>query len=168
MQRTHADPAHRHPVAGAGSRRPRVLPVLVAGVLVAACVRLLLVESFVAPSDTVAPAVQPGDRVLVWKAGADPRPGDVVVVDLSDGSPAASDSAPPDSVVARVLGAVAGALGVRTTARDELAVVAEVGDGRVELSAPAGTSVPVEDVVGVVGPRFWPLDRLGPVSGAEQ
>ena len=77
MQRTHADPAHRHSVAGAGSRRPRVLPLLVVGVLVAACVRGLLVESVVAPSDALAPAVQPGDRVLVWKAGADPRPGDV-------------------------------------------------------------------------------------------
>ncbi len=168
MQRTHADPAHRHRVAGAGSRRPRVLPVLVAGVLVAACVRGLLVESVVAPSDALAPALQPGDRVLVWKTGVDPRPGDVVVVDLTGASVSPEDAEPADSVVARVLAAVADRLGVRATARDELAVVAEVGEGRVELSAPTATSVPADDVVGVVGLRFWPLDRLGPVSGVQR
>jgi hypothetical protein len=168
MQRTHADPAHRHPVAGAGSRRPRVLPVLVAGVLVAACVRVLLVESFVASSDALPPAVQPGDRVLVWKAGADPLPRDVVVVDTSAASPPAEPAGPSDTVVARSLGAVADVLGVRTPPRDQLAVVAEVGNGRVGVSAPTPTSVPADDVVGVVGLRFWPLDRLGPVSVVER
>ncbi len=164
MQRTHADPAHRHPVAGAGSRRPRVLPVLVVGVLVAACVRALLVESFVASTDDLAPTVQAGDRVLVWKAGPGPGPGDVVVVDT--GAATAEDAA-VDSMTARVLGAVADALGVRATSADVPAVVAGTDDGRVLLSEPTATSVPADDVVGVVGLRFWPLDRLGAVNGVE-
>ena len=161
MQRTHADPAARPLVADAGSRRPRVLPVLVVGVVVAACVRGLLLESFVAPSAALSPTVQPGDRVLVWKASR-PGPGDLVVVDT--GAP--SSQGPADSVLARALGAVADALGVRTTGRDELAVVADTDADRVELSAPSPATVPTEDVVGVVGLRFWPLDRLGPVDEA--
>ena len=59
---------------------------------------------------------------------------------------------------------MADALGVRTTGRDELAVVADTDPDRVELSAPSPATVPTEDVVGVVGLRFWPLDRLGPVD----
>ncbi len=163
MQRTHADPAPRRLAGDAGSRRPRVLPVLVVGVLLAACVRGLLVESFVVPSAALSPTVLPGDRVLVWKASPQPGPGDVVLVDTGEVAPGAD--AGEESLVARVLGAAADALGVRTSGRDEPAVVAgAIADGGVVTSAPVEAVVPPEDVVGVVGLRFWPLDRFGPVS----
>lgn len=165
MQRTHADPAPRPDVADAGSRRPRVLPVLVVGVLVAACVRGFLVESFVVPSDALSPTVLPGERVLVWKAAPSPAPGDLVVVETSDVDDHEVTGEGATAVVSRVLATVARALGVSTSPRDELAVVAGADGDTVELSAPEETSVPVGEVVGVAGFRFWPLDRLGPVSG---
>jgi signal peptidase I len=165
MQRTHADPAPRPDVADAGSRRPRVLPVLVVGVLVAACVRGFLVESFVVPSDALSPTVQPGERVLVWKAGPAPAPGDLVVVETAGSG---DDATTPDGaagLLSRVLGALASALGVSTSPRDDLAVVGGTDGEDVELSAPEETTVPRSDVVGVAGFRFWPLDRVGPVGG---
>ncbi len=164
MQRTHADPAPRSDVADAGSRRPRVLPVLVAGVLVAACVRGFIVESFVVPSDALAPTVKPGERVLVWKAAPRPGPGDLVVVETSAPGDGDAPAGGPAPVVSRVLGAVARALGVSTSPTDVLAVVAGSDGATVELSAPEETSVPADEVVGVAAFRFWPIDRLGPVS----
>ncbi len=166
MQRTHADPAPRPDAADAATR---VLPVLLVGVLVAACVRGFLVESFVVPDDALSPTVTPGERVLVWKAGPSPAPGDLVVVETStpdDDAAAASDGA--TALVTRLLGALARALGVSTSPRDELAVVGGVAGGTVELSAPEESSVPADEVVGVAGFRFWPLDRVGPVSGVGQ
>jgi len=162
MQRTHADPAPRRLAGDAGSRRPRVLLVLVAGVIGAAVARGLLVESFVAPSAALSPTVQPGDRVLVWKASPQPGPGDLVLVGTGEASPPGPTG---ESDLATGLGAVARALGVPTPGRDELAVVADSDADRVELSAPTATAVTTEAVVGVVGLRFWPLDRFGPVGG---
>ena len=165
MTRTLADPAVRPLVADAGSPRPRLLPVLVAGVLLAAGVRAFVVESYVVPSDALAPTVQPGDRVLVLKAGARPATGDLVVVPAQTGSSEGEGSSVIGSgPTARVLGPVAAALGVRAVVGDEVASVASVDGTAVILAAPRVRSVPVDDVVGTVTFRFWPLDRVGPVA----
>ena len=163
--RTHADPARPAPAADAGSRRPRVLPVLVVGVLLAACVRALLVQSYVVASDALAPTVRAGDRVLLWTGVDRPGPGDLVVVDTSGTGPVDRATPENDGVVGRLLGSTADALGVRSAPTDALAVVTAVHGDRVILSAPWAGEVAAEDVVGVVGPRFWPVGRLGPVGG---
>ncbi|HEX6918159.1 MAG TPA: S26 family signal peptidase [Phycicoccus sp.] len=161
---THADPALPTTVGDAGSRRPRVLPVLVVGVLLAATVRAFLVESYVVPTAALAPTVQPGERVLLRKVGAPPQAGDLVVVDTTGAVP---DRSTPtgDGVVGRVLAAVADAVGVRPGSSDDLAVVASVEGDVVRLAAPRPLEVPAEDVVGVVFGRVWPPDRLGSVTG---
>ncbi|MBM6400432.1 S24/S26 family peptidase [Phycicoccus sonneratiae] len=107
------------PVAATGSRRPGPLVVLAVGVITAALVRGLLVESYHVPSAANAPTFEPGDRVLVLKTDRRAEAGDVALVD-DDGA-------------------------LRLTPSTDL-----VGTGA--------------HVVGTVVWRFWPLDRLGPVS----
>ena len=163
MTRTFADPAVRPSVADAGSSRPRMVPVLVVAVLLAATVRALLVESYVVPSDTIVPTVQPGDRVLVLKTAA-PTEGDLVVV--AAGSEGTGGDELGEGAIARVLGPVAEALGVRPHVGDEVATVGSVDGDRVDLAAPSVRTIAVDDVVGTVALRFWPLDRVGPVEAA--
>ncbi|QIM20444.1 hypothetical protein G7075_03605 [Phycicoccus sp. HDW14] len=67
--------------AATGSRRPGVLVVLVVGVLAAALVRGLLLESYHVPSAANAPTFEPGDRVLVLKTDRRAEAGDVALVD---------------------------------------------------------------------------------------
>ncbi len=164
MARTHADPALPTSVADAGSRRPRLVLVLVVGVLLAAAVRSLLLESYVVASPALAPTLVPGDRVLVWKALEAPAAGDLVVVDTT-GSGVVHRAAPQaDGLLGRALGAVADSLGVRSGATDTVAVVGSVDGDRVRISAPRAEVVASSDVIGVVGARFWPLGRLGTVT----
>jgi hypothetical protein len=166
MTRTLADPAVRPPAADAGSPRPRLLPVLVAGVLLAAAVRAFLVEAYVVPSADLTPVLQPGDRVLVLKADTSPAAGDLVVVPAPAGSSAGNGSSGLGSgPTARVLGPVAEALGIRAEVDDEVASVGAVDGSLLTLSAPTVRPVPLDDVVGTVAFRFWPLDRVGPVQG---
>lgn len=162
----HADPATPTPVEGAGSRRLRVLPVLVVGVLLAALVRAALVQSAFVPSAALAPTLEPGDRVLVWKVDSQPQPGDVVVVDTT--GTATVDRATPtdDGLVGRVLGGIGRALGVRIGTQERLAVVDAVTPEGLSVRMPDPATVPAADVVGVVSGRFWPLDRLGAVEVA--
>lgn len=67
--------------AATGSRRPGVLVVLVVGVLAAALVRGLLLESYHVPSAANAPTFEPGDRVLVLKTDRRAEAGDFALVD---------------------------------------------------------------------------------------
>ncbi len=167
MARTHADPALATPVEDAGSRRPRVVLVLVVGVLLAAVVRGLVVQSYVVPSAALAPTVEPGDRLLVWKAFARPSAGDLVVVDTTGTAAVTAARATPtgNGIVGRALGALADAVGVRMGPQDELAVVSAVRGSRVAVAEPEARDVPVSRVVGVAGFRFWPLGRLGVLDG---
>jgi hypothetical protein len=166
MARTHADPALPTSVADAGSSRPRVVPVLVVGVLLAAFARMAVVESYVVP-DAPAPAgFEPGERLLVWKAGAEPTAGDVVLVDAGDGGGKERSTTADPGPVGRALGAVAEAFGVRPATHGRLGlVVSSRADGLV-LGTDEPREVPPDDVVGVVGLRLWPLDRAGVVTGA--
>ena len=164
--RQHADPAPTTSVAGAGSRRPRVLVVLVAALLLTALVQGLLLQSVVVPDGDLSPTLEPGDRVLVWKATSGAAPGDLVVVDTT-GSAAVDRSTPvDDGFVGRVLSSVADLVGVDIGRQDRLAVVGSGSGSGVSLSPPVSSTVPADDVVGRVLVRIWPLDRLGTVDTA--
>lgn len=166
MTREHADPAPSTSVVGPGSRRPGVVPLLVAAVLLTALVQGLVLQSYVVPSAALAPAVEPGDRVLVWKA-TPARPGDLVVVDTTDTAPVDRSTRVDAGFVGRALGALAELLGVEVGRQDRLAVVDAVAAATVTLGAPVPGPVPRGDVVGTVLWRVWPLDRLGAVPPAE-
>lgn len=161
-----ADPAPATTVAGAGSRRPGVVVLLVAAVLLTALVQGLMLQSYLVPTAALAPAVQPGDRVLVWKVRPSADPGDLVVVDTT--ATASVDRSTPASQgsIGRVLAAVADLLHVDTGSQDRLAVVGSASGDDVTLDAPEARTVARADVVGTVVLRVWPLDRLGTVSAA--
>ena len=118
-----ADPAPATTVAGAGSRRPGVVVVLVAAVLLTALVQGLVLQSYFVPTAALAPAVQPGDRVLVWKLRPSTDPGDLVVVDTTATASVDRSTPESDGVIGRVLAAVADLLHVDTGRQDHLAVV---------------------------------------------
>jgi hypothetical protein len=162
--RQHADPAPTTSVAGAGSRRPRVLVVLVAALLLTALVQGLLLQSVVVPDGDLSPTLEPGDRVLVWKATSGAAPGDLVVVDTTDSAAVDRSTPVDDGLVGRVLSSVADLVGVEIGRQDRLAVVGAGSGSGVPLSAPVVATVPADDVVGRVLVRIWPLDRLGTVD----
>ena len=161
-----ADPAPATTVAGAGSRRPGVVVVLVAAVLLTALVQGLVLQSYFVPTAALAPAVQPGDRVLVWKLRPSTDPGDLVVVDTTASAPVDRSTPESDGAIGRVLAAVADLLHVDTGRQDRLAVVASATGDEVSLAAPVPALVPRDDVVGTVLLRVWPLDRFGAVTAA--
>jgi hypothetical protein len=166
--RPDADPAPATPVAGAGSRRPGVVVLLVAAVLVTALVQGFVLQSYFVPTAALAPAVQPGDRVLVWKVRPSTGPGDLVVVDTTASAPVGRSTPASPGTVGRVLASLADRLDLDTGRQDRLAVVApdaagdDVGDD-VALGAPSGGTVSRDDVVGTVVLRVWPLDRFGTI-----
>jgi len=165
--RPDADPAPATEVAGAGSRRPGVVVLLVAAVLVAALVQGFVLQSYFVPTAALAPAVQPGDRVLVWKVRPSTGPGDLVVVDTTASAPVGRSTPASPGTVGRVLASLAELLDVETGRQDRLAVVASsaehTGGDDVALGAPSGGTVSRDDVVGTVVLRVWPLDRFGPI-----
>ena len=81
-----------------------MVPLLVGAVLLTALVQGLVVQSHYVPTAALAPAVEPGDRVLVWKARPSVAPGDVVLVDTT-GTAGVDRSTPvDDGLVLRVPG----------------------------------------------------------------
>ncbi|WP_377641600.1 hypothetical protein [Oryzobacter terrae] len=165
--RQHADPAPTTSVAGAGSRRPRVLVVLVAALLLTALVQGLFLQSYVVADGDLSPALDPGDRVLVWKATSGTTPGDLVVVDTTAAAPVDRSTPVDDGLVGRVLSAVADLLRVDIGRQDRLAVVGPGPGPDVALTAPVAGTVPSDDVVGRVLVRVWPLSRLGGVDTSD-
>ncbi len=157
---TAVDPAPT-PVVGAGSRRPRPAMLVAATVILTALVQALALQSVVVSRDDLAPLVEPGDRVLVWKASPDPGPGDLVVVDTTDS--AAADRATPmdDGLIGRLLSSVSGVFGIDIGMQHRLAVVGSADPRQVTLEAPQPATVPRGDVVGTAVLRVWPLDRFG-------
>lgn len=160
-----AGPAPAATPAGAGPRRPRVVVLLVVALVATVLLQTFVVQSYYVPSAALAPTVEPGDRVLVWKVRPAADPGDLVVVDTT--ATASVDRSTPvsDGLPGRVLSAVADLLHVDIGAQDRLAVVGEPASAAdsVTLTAPVAASVPREAVVGTVVFRFWPLHRFGPV-----
>lgn len=120
----------------------RVLGWALAVAVSIALVRVLLVQSFVIPSTSMEPLLEPGDRVVVSRLGAvvgTVQRGDVVVF---DGRGVFEPAAPPaSSPVAAAGRAVAAALG-----------------------APVGESDYVKRVVGLPGDRVVCCDAAGRVS----
>ena len=161
--RPDADPAPATSVAGAGSRRPGVVALLVAAVLLTALVQGLVLQSYFVPTAALAPAVQPGDRVLVWKVRPSTDPGDLVVVDTTAMARVDRSTPVSEGAVGRVLGAVADLVRVDTGSQDHLAVVGSASGDEVTLDAPVPGFVSSDDVVGTVVLRVWPLDRFGAV-----
>ncbi len=164
--RQHADPAPSTSVDGAGSRRPRVVPLLVAAVLLTALVQHLVLQSYVVPTGALSPALEPGERVLVWKASSGVAPGDLVVVDTTSTADVDRSTPVDDGPVGRALAGVADLLGVEIGRQDRLAVVASVSGESVTLAAPSPGAVSRDDVVGRVLLRIWPVSRFGGVGTA--
>jgi hypothetical protein len=157
------DPAPATRVAGAGSRRPGVVPLLVAAVALTAVVQGLVVESSFVPTSGLAPTLEAGDRVLVWKVRPAPGPGDVVVVDTSATAEVDRSTPVDDGLIGRTLSGAADLLGIHPAPQHRLAVVASTSGDRVRLGGAVPTTVPSTDVVGTVVLRFWPIGRLGAV-----
>jgi signal peptidase I len=76
-----ADPGTRAEGHGSGFWRGvrEVLIVVVAALVISAIVRTFLLQAFWVPSGSMEQTLVRGDRILVWKPGADPGRGDVVV-----------------------------------------------------------------------------------------
>src|SRR5215213_7225387 len=68
-------------------RRPRLVGVLVLGLLALAVVRALLLEPVVVPTSSMSPTIQPGEHLLVRHGlgVGDPVAGDVVLVQAPNG-----------------------------------------------------------------------------------
>ena len=161
--RPDTDPAPATRVAGAGSRRPGALPLLVTAVVLTAVVQGLVVQSSFVPTSGLAPTLEAGDRVLVWKVRPAPAPGDVVVVDTS-ATAEVDRSTPVDAgLLGRGLSWAADLLRVQPAPRHRLAVVASTSGDQVVLGGAAPTTVSRTDVVGTVVLRVWPLGRVGSV-----
>lgn len=162
--RPDVDPAPATSVAEAGSRRPRLVVLLGAAIVVTALVQAFVLQSFYVPTAALAPTLEPGDRVLVWKVSPAADPGDVVVVDTT--ATAAVDRSTPvaDGLIGRVLSSVSDALGVDIGMQSQAAVVGSSTPDAVTLTAPVAATVPRDAVVGTVVLRVWPLSRFGSVS----
>ena len=134
--RPDVDPVPATSVAEAGSRRPRLVVLLGAAIVVTALVQAFVLQSFFVPTAALAPTLEPGDRVLVWKVRPAADPGDLVVVDTT--ATAAVDRSTPvaDGLVGRVLASVADALGVDVGAQSQAAVVGSSTPDAVTLTAP--------------------------------
>jgi signal peptidase I len=159
--RPDAGPAPATEVAGAGSRRPGLVPVLVAAAVATALAQALAVQSSYVPSSDIAPTLEPGDRVLVWKVRPAPAPGDVVVVDTSATTGVDRSTQVDDGPVGRVLASAAEVLGVHPAPSHRFAVVGSTSGDDVVLGGPDRTTVARSDVVGTVVLRVWPLGRFG-------
>ena len=162
--RPDADPAPATDVAGAGSSRPRPVLLLAAAVLATALVQAFVLQSYFVPTAALAPTVEPGDRVLVWKVRPAADPGDLVVVDTTTSATVDRSTPVSDGLIGRVLASVAGWLHVDVGGQSELAVVGSSTSDDVSVTAPVVATVPRDDVVGTVVLRFWPLSRFGTVS----
>jgi signal peptidase I len=165
--RPDADPAPATSVAAAGSRRPRLVLLLGAALVATALVQAFALQSYFVPTAALAPTVEPGDRVLVWKVRPAADPGDLVVVDTTGTATVDRSTPVSDGLIGRVLSSLADLLHVDIGAQDALAVVASSTPDAVSLTAPTASTVARDDVVGTVVLRVWPLSRFGTVPTAE-
>jgi signal peptidase I len=155
------------PASSRGSRRPRLLALVAVAIVLAALVQAFVAQTYVVPSAVLAPTVQPGERLVVWKVRSAPEPGDVVVVDTTRAT--ATDRSTPvdDGPVGSVLSTMAGWLRVDLGSESRLGVVSAVDGEQIVLRAPEERTTASGDIVGEAVWRLWPLDRLGPVDAAQ-
>jgi signal peptidase I len=180
---------------GAGIAAVCVL-CLVSGPLpmaLAQTVRAHCVEAFAVPVGSMAPTIQPGDKVLAWKRPFVPKRGDLIVfknpmdrtqnyvkrvvavagetIELRDGNIYVNGTALDQGA----LGGSPYAAGLRSSPAPQWA-----GEGS-PFTVPQGHvfvlgdniersfdsrffgPVPVADIVGRAYKRYWPLDRAGPL-----
>ena len=166
--RPDTDPAPATSVAEAGSRRPRLVLLLGASIVVTALVQAFVLQSFFVPTAALAPTLEPGDRVLVWKVSPVADPGDLIVLDTTATATVDRSTPVADGLVGRVLSSVADALGVDVGAQSQAAVVGSSTADAVTLTAPVAATVPRDAVVGTVVLRVWPLSRFGTVSAGPE
>lgn len=175
------------------------LTVAVLAALLVVLLRTVVVESFTVPSDSMAPTIHPGDRLLANRLvrGPSVHRGDIVVFDGSRAFAAAGSA----DYVKRVVGqpgdhvvccAPSGQLVVNGVPLTEPYLQAgdrpseltfdvtvpagriwvmgdhrsDSSDSRAYLGQPGGGMVPLDDVIGQVAVRYWPLGRLGSLGGA--
>lgn len=121
------DPVDTHVSAGSSSWRWVV--VVVVALVLAVGVKAWAVESWFVPDASMAPALEPGDRVVLVKPGTVAR-GDVVVVDLAGAFPGPTrEPYVSGGFIGRTLARVSGRLGVGGDSRSVVAqVVAVEGD----------------------------------------
>lgn len=196
----------------------RVLGLIALAVVLAMLLQAFVAQTFFVPSDSMAPTVRPGDRVVVTKVGADSVDrGDVIVFDgTRTFAPANRDPHESDGLIGRVLSGLSSAVGIDLGEQDYLKRVVAVGgdrvsctpegglvvdgravaepylpegtaacdspfdlavptgrlfvlgddrahslDSRAHLGAPGGGMIPLDDVIGHVSWRYWPLTDLG-------
>jgi len=163
-----ADPAPATSLPESGPCRSRPVVLLGAAIVATALVQTFVLQSYFTPTAALAPTVEPGDRVLVWKVRPAAEAGNLVVVDTTSTAAATRSTPVADGVVGRVLASAADLLHVDAGARSELAVVGTSTPDAVSLTAPVATTVPRDAVVGTVVLRIWPPSRFGRVSTAEQ
>ncbi|XVX19186.1 signal peptidase I [Actinomycetota bacterium] len=109
------DPVPAHS-AGAGSWHSllRALALVVGALVLLALVRAFLVQTFYVSSESMQPALRPGERILVDRtvSGAELRRGDIVVVDGTGTLTDAERPAYAEGIVGRIVGGAAGLVGV--------------------------------------------------------
>lgn len=162
--RPDADPATATSGAEAGSRRPRLVVLLGVAIVVTALVQAFVLQSYFVPTAALAPTVEPGDRVLVWKVRPAADPGDLVVVDTTATATLDRSTPASDGLIGRVLSSVADLLHVDVGAQSRLAVVGSSTPDAVSLTAPVAGTVPRDAVIGTVVLRVWPLSRFGTLA----
>ena len=127
----------------------RLLLELGVGVLLLVILRTLVVQSFHVPSASMAPTIEPGDRVVVTKVGGGPvERGDLVVVDGTETFAGGEREGWWSGGVGASLAAAASTFSVDLGQRDYLKRVAGVGGDTVACAPEDGLSVdgtPVEE-----------------------
>ncbi len=161
---------------GAGSRRPRRLLVALGVALLLTVILRAVVEPYYVATDAMAPSYRLGDRVLVTKLAMPWTRGSVVLIDTR-GLGGEDRSLPlAEGILGRLLAGSARVLGVELSERSEFvrvtALAGEPATGysgveevvplgwvQVNSGGPGGINalVKVDDIIGVVTTRIWPL-----------
>jgi len=111
--------------------------VVVTALVISAVVRTFLLQAFWVPSGSMEETLIRGDRILVWKPGAEPGHGDVVV--FKDPADWLADTT-PEAGLRGVLGRAAAFVGVlpSTSGDDLVKRVIGVGGDTIECCSPKG------------------------------
>jgi signal peptidase I len=111
--------------------------VVVTALVISAVVRTFLLQAFWVPSGSMEETLMRGDRILVWKPGADPGHGDVVV--FKDPADWLADPVPVGGIRG-ALAEVAAFVGIlpSTTGDDLVKRVIGVGGDTIECCSPGG------------------------------
>lgn len=137
------------PSAGSGKEPPKtrsaglwrglreIVLVVVIALVISAAVRTFLLQAFWVPSGSMEQTLVRGDRILVWKPGAEPQHGDVVV--FKDPADWLADPT-PEPGLRGVLARAAAFVGVlpSSTGDDLVKRVMAVGGDTIECCSPQG------------------------------